>query len=160
MAIIIVNFVPLGQVGFPLFLQLRYHNQGSPLKKQIYCYQIYDLITTQCTLQSYFDTHSRRFPHQYLLLILFCSNSFRKLFQIILAIDYLAVFHPKLPLKTSYAIHNFRHEIGLILSRSKSIRIYRIGLPQDQVSTNVGSESYAIMSAQHSILPALTPNWA
>ena len=57
--------------------------------------------------------------------------------------------YPNYSLKTSYTTHNFRHLAGLILFRIRSISIKRIGPTQEQVSTDGGSFTYAIMDAQH-----------
>ena len=74
----------------------------------------------------------------------------------------LRTAYPLYSLKTGYAAHspNLKEAdriAGLILSRNFGKNFPK---SREQVSTNDGTVTYAVMAARHSNLPASTPNWA
>ena len=144
-------YIPLPEVRFPF--------------KEVNMLLAYDLITTQYPLQSHTGAHSRRFPHQFLLLVLFCKCDF-KMQSFLISAKIRRLYHlSQAPSrKTSYTTHSFRHIVGFILSRTKSIikNLFslRIGFAQEQVSTNIGSVAVCHYGRPRLYLSALTPNWA
>lgn len=135
-------YIPLPEVRFPF--------------KEVNMHQAYDLITTQYPLQSHTGAHPRRFPHQFLLLVLFCKCDFKMQSFLILA-EIRRLYHlSQTPSrKTSYTTHSFRHKVGLILSRTKSISKIKFlcvqALHKNRSPRTLGRLPYAITIAQSSI---------